>query len=128
MAYDASGDDPVDDIHWVQVLYENLDGTPAWEIDNGNGTIPYYDELGAATASNFLDLPGINRAGQPWFFDAETYLVSGPDSANPGQFTIYGAVDWGWQNSPAPEPATLVMAGAGLVLVGVWRRNRNRKS
>lgn len=124
VAYDASGDAPVDNLHWVSVLYDNFDGPAAYEIDNGGGTVPYYDSVGTANAAGFLDLPGINQAGQSWVFDVQTYLVSGPDAANPGQFTIYGALDWGWQNSPAPEPATYLMVAAGLGLIAFSHRCR----
>lgn len=124
VGYDQQVDDPSENIHWVQVLYTNLTGNPTWLIDNGGGTVPYYDFNGAADATDFLDLPGINRPGQQWFFDAEDYLVQGPDAADAGQFTILGAVDYGWANSPTPEPATFLTAGAGLVLIGLCRRKK----
>ena len=28
VTYDASGDDPTDDLHWIQALYTNFSGTP----------------------------------------------------------------------------------------------------
>jgi hypothetical protein len=124
ITYDPSGDaDPVGDtVHWIQVVYTNFDGTNTYEVDNGGSADgPYYDISGAANPSGFLDIPGIADAGNSHFFDAELYLVSGPDAGSPGAVTIYGGIDWGWQNNPTPEPSTYLLAAASLGFIG-WRR------
>lgn len=125
LAYDASGDDPVDDIHWIQVVYTNFSGTNTYEVDNGGSAMgPYYDISGTADPSGFLDIPGIASAGTSRFFDAELYLVSGPAAGSPGAVTIYGGIDWGFQNAPAPEPSTYLLVSAGLGVIAFSRRKR----
>ena len=47
------------------------------------------------------------------------YTISSSGAGSPGAVTIYGGVDWGWQNSPTPEPSTYLLA-AGLGFIG-WR-------
>jgi hypothetical protein len=128
ITYDPSGAaDPVGDmVHWIQVVYTNFDGTPAYQIDNGGSDDgPYYDISGAANPSGFLDIPGIADAGNLHFFDAELYLVSGPAAGSPGAVTIYGEIDWGWQNSPTLEPSTYLLAAVGLGFIG-WRRRSSQ--
>lgn len=133
VAYDPSGDDPTSDIHWVQVIYTNaFTGDPGYFIDNSNSQEFYYDTNGAATPTSFLDVPAIPDPGDPYFFDAELFLVSGPNANSPGPVTIYGAIDWGWQNSldppSTPEPATYALSGAALALIAFARRRRSSRS
>jgi hypothetical protein len=123
VAYDASEDDPVNDLHWIQVVYDNFTSDREYIVDNrGSQVSPYYP--GAADESGFLDIPGIQDAADSHFFNAELYLVSGPPADSPGQVTIYGAIDWGWQNNPVPEPATYLLAVTGFATVACVQRRR----
>jgi hypothetical protein len=56
------------------------------------------------------------------------FLVSGPPIDKPGLVTIYGAIDWGWRNQTVPEPATVLLFGAGLPLLYGARRLSQRQS
>lgn len=133
IAYNAAGDDPTSDLHWVQVVYTNAyTGDPGYFVDNSNCCEFYYDDGGTANSTGFLDIQAVPDPGDPYFFDSELFLVSGPDVGSPGQVTIYGAIDWGWQNSQdppsTPEPATWVIAGAGLALISFIGRKRRARN
>jgi hypothetical protein len=130
--YVPTGDDPTTNIHWVQILYDNYlaDGTrvaPFYEIDNAGGTVPYYDVPFTADSNGFLDIPFTPPPGQPTVFDALNLLVTGPPADKPGQFTVYGGIDWGWSNQVVPEPSSLVLCGTGLLCLIFITSRRQRK-
>lgn len=130
--YAPAGDDPTANVHWVQILYDNylLNGNrvPAfYEIDNAGNTAPYYDVPFAANANGFLDTPFVTGPGQRTTFDALTLLVTGPAADKPGQFTIFGGIEWGFSNQPTPEPGTgtiIVLAFTFLALRKILGRRR----
>jgi hypothetical protein len=130
--YVPTGDDPTANIHWVQILYDNylLNGTrvpPFYEIDNDGGTVPYYDVPFFANSTGFRDTPRVTNAGLPTTFDALALAVTGPPPGTPGQFTIYGGIEWGWSNAQAPEPSTMATMLLGLAAVcGIARTRRAR--
>jgi hypothetical protein len=133
MNYVPTGSDPTTDIHWVQILLANFmpngaAAVPFYLIDNDGGSVPYYDSVFAAGSAGFVDLPFVNAPGAMRDFEALTLLVTGPPSNSPGQFTIYGGVEWGWSNQRAdpvatPEPihgalfVTLFLIGIQIVRV-----------
>ena len=122
LTYSATGDDPNKNVHWIQLLYDNVGNKPMYSVDTLDPASPYYDSAGTATAGGFFDLPGTNHAGSPHFFDALLLLVSGP--TNPGEVTIYGGVDWGWSNQQVPEPSSVVLCGLALVALFWGRMSR----
>jgi hypothetical protein len=123
LAYSASGDDPPANatLHWIQVLDNNLRDAGSFRIDNPGSSSPYYYDKSPAGPAGYLDIPSNNDAGTPHFFNAQLYLVTGPAANNPGQVTIYGALDWGWHNDPVPEPGTVLLC---LVSLAAIRRVR----
>jgi hypothetical protein len=130
--YVPTGDDPTANIHWVQILFDNylIGGgaarvTPFYEIDNDGGTVPYYDVPFVADSTGFKDTPFATGPSSPTVFDALDLLVSGPAPGTPGQFTIYGGIEWGFSNQPTPEPSTVVGMAVGLAFLFTrWRRVR----
>ena len=133
--YVATGNDPTMNVHWVQVLYDNYDNqmavAPFYEIDNKGLNAPYYDGPYAADDTGLYDIPYCctkTGAGSPIIFDALTLLVSGPAANAPGQFTIYGGLEWGWSNVPTPEPSSLLLFATALPGAGfAIRRRKGRK-
>jgi hypothetical protein len=108
------------------VLFDNYDNNnntvpPFFEIDNNGGTIPYYDVPFRANGTGYVDVPFRASPGEATVFDAMLFLVTGPAPANPGKFTIYGAVDWGWSNQPAPEPSSVLLLVSGIAYM-MFRR------
>lgn len=125
VAYNPSGPDPTNDVHWVQVIDDGSEFHPdigtVLKTVKGKPTvvpIPYYDD-GEHTANDraFVDFPFTREIDTPSVFDATLFLVSGPSAETPGLVTIYGAITWGWSNQPIPEPATVLLFGAGLGLL-----------
>lgn len=123
--YVPTGNDPTQNVHWVQVIDTNYDSSGRFEVDNGGEPSPYYDLVGPASIAGFLDIPIKADPGRSYFFNAELFLVTGPAANNPGQMTIFGAIDWGWHNAirPAavPEPGTTwLLIAAALVSLGFF--------
>jgi len=125
VAYNPTGDDPPANanLHWIQVIDNNFPVFGGFQVDAGAG-IPYYDDGGTANSTGFLDLAGLGMPNQSTFFDATLFLVSGPAPNNPGLVTIYGAVQWGFDTSPTPEPSTFLLLAGGLGLMGTIVRRR----
>ena len=127
--YVPTGGDPTTNIHWVQILYDNylIGGgaarvTPFYEIDNDGGTVPYYDVPFVADSTGFKDTPFATGPGSPTVFDALDLLVSGPAPNMPGQFTIYGGIEWGFSNQQTPEPSSAAGIVLGLVFLYGFRK------
>jgi hypothetical protein len=131
--YVPEGDDPTANVHWVQILFDNylLNGDrvpPFFEIDNNEGTVPYYDVPFTANATGFLDIPFVTGPGQQTIFDALTLLVTGPAPNTPGRLTIYGGIEWGWSNQPAPEPSSWILLATVLLIAGRLVRAAKRQT
>ena len=137
--YNPMGDDPTNDVHWIQVIDHGgdftVDAGVVINIVNGKPMValaPYYDDgMHTANATGFLDFPTNFNAHTPSTFSAELFLVTGPSIDTPGLVTIYGAIDWGWSNLPTPlnvpEPATVVLFAAGLASVYIAGRRSRRE-
>jgi hypothetical protein len=140
--YKQEAGDPVDDVHWIQVIDDNHAfnknlqgkvvvnnyGQVEKRVDVPQGaTTPYYDGYYSADSRNFLDTPTRPNFDKSHYWHAELYLVVGPDK--PGKVTVYDGVSWGWENHPAPEPASLVLLGSGVLgLLGHAWLSRKRSS
>jgi hypothetical protein len=130
-----TGDDPTTNIHWVQILYDNylIGGgaarvTPFYEIDNAGGTVPYYDVPFVADSTGFKDTPFATGPASPTVFDALDLLVSGPAPNTPGQFTIYGGIEWGFSNQQTPEPSSVGGMVLGLAFLYGFRKSRSSRA
>jgi hypothetical protein len=129
--YVPHGNDPLLNVHWIQIVADNhalhgAHGTLENVVDGAPpGTrSPYYDDGGgSADSRNFFDWPTRSDDDMSHFWTANLLLVTGPAAdAGPGKITIYQDVIWGWGNT-APEPSTWVLSLAGLAVL-VWRRWR----
>ena len=54
----------------------------------------------------------MDHTGDPQFWTADLYLVTGPAANTAGQVTIYDGIQWGWVND-LPEPSTFVLISLG---------------
>jgi len=155
-AYDSGGSDgaqfvvqytgnpPANNLHWIQVVSDNYNitnpipglqgpGKNELVVDNPfspGGRSPYYDDGGAASSGMtpiaLYDLPTRpDNVATTW--EADLFLVSGPAAGSPGPVTIYGGVEWGWNNYPAPVPlpSALLLFAPALAGIGVLRRRFN---
>jgi hypothetical protein len=103
LGWGLSTGNPLTDGHWIQV-YSTLSypsGSPTNSVDNNGDTDnPYYDSVFAGNATTLLDSPALGTPLINWDFFANTYYVSGPETAgtaqNPAQVTVYNGVSWGW--------------------------------
>jgi len=117
--YHPTGDDPTQNLHWIQVVFDNFqDAAGSFMVDNRNKPAPYYP--GAANGMAFLDIPSVPSPDAPHTFDALLLLVTGPDA--PGNVTIYGGVEWGWSNQPVPEPPTWLLFLSSLLGLAFVKR------
>jgi hypothetical protein len=123
LQYKPAGSDPVNNLHWIQVILNNHSLTPPNvghgiidnKVDNCGAKVPYYDFLCVADAGNFYDFPKRNDADKIHYWLAETFLVTGPDRADgPGEITFYGGVRWGWKNEPVPAPLPVLGIGVAF--------------
>ena len=116
--YVPHGNDPTDNIHWIQVVKDNHllgqgggHGVPELIVDTAspNRRSPYYDDGYAANGRHFYDFPGRIDPGNSHTWDAELFLVVGPAPTTPGLVTIYRTgISWGWENTPAPARTTVL--------------------
>lgn len=133
--YVPHGTDPTTNIHWIQVVTDNHNLTNNPGHGNNENVVdnpfspgkrsPYYDDGGAATATQFYDFPNRDDANMSHNWDAVLFLVSGPAAnAGPGTITFYGGIGWGWENHPlpVPEPSAAMLMGIGLVGLIAYRR------
>lgn len=121
--YVPHGDDPTDNIHWIQVVRDNHNvtdnkghGNAELVVDTNSpgGRSPYYDDGFAANDRHFYDFPGRLDPDMEHCWEAELFLVSGPAADSPGLVTIYRTgISWGWQN--VPPPSTLALFACGLI-------------
>lgn len=121
--------DPVDNIHWIQVVRNNWNITAADPADRGPGNAelvvdnpfstgnrsPYYDDGGAANSRHFYDFPG-RGPEETMFWEAELFLAVGPAADSPGLITLYRpGISWGWETTveviPTPGVMTLMALG-----------------
>jgi hypothetical protein len=145
LTYIPAGTDPVN-IHWIQRVVDNHKiqrfrdangkfttqdfgfGTMENKIDiilgAGGQKTPYYGAFSNDADPMFFDFPRRLSADQEQVWGAELYLVA---EIAPKTVVIYNGISWGWQNTIAtPEPATLVIAGTGIIVLG-GRRLLSRK-
>lgn len=150
--YVPAGTDPTADIHWIQVIRNNhalsgAHGTEDFKVDNLGAATPYYDTDGAANDRNFFDEPLRDDGGESHIWIGQLLLVSGPADGK-GAITFLGGLTWGWENHPVrgavatfstaldisttpppvPEPETYALFLAGLWVVGVLARRRDRRA
>jgi hypothetical protein len=153
----GKGDHPTD-VHWVQVV--TLDGKVSVDVKDNKQGSPYYDDNGAADATYFYDEPrSSDWVAHTKLFDL--FLVQGPalpadgSAAIPGQITVLGGIQWGYENhcikpkdqsssgfspadacgcgcgdpTPTPEPSTLLTSVGSVGLLGVilMRSRRQRQ-
>ncbi|MBI4910822.1 MAG: hypothetical protein HY820_44830 [Acidobacteria bacterium] len=118
--------DPLLDVHWIQVITDNhavgaAHGTPENAVDYRYAGSPYYDHGGVATSTWFYDFPKREwDAAHTW--TAELYLVTGPPvieqpdgkyRPTPGAVTVLGGIKWGWENACLGGGARAAGGGGG---------------
>ncbi len=121
------------DIHWIQVITNNHKlggggghGINDNKVDNGGAANPYYDTLGAADASDFLDKPGRDDPLANHNWSAELFLVTTPLASGGGAqaVTVWSGVNWGW-SSVVPIPGSVWLFGSGLIgLIGIAKKRK----
>lgn len=111
--YMPGAGDPVG-IHWIQVVTNNHrigagggHGIADNKVDVDAGQAdPYYDNGGAADATDFYDFPGRVDTCRDHTWNADLYVVEGPAiGAGPGLITLHHpGVRWGWENTCVDQP------------------------
>lgn len=150
LTYKPTGTDPgangnYANLHWIQRVFDNFNitapnpanrgfGKPEDVIDNdpNNPALPYYDGLiknakgmlvPFSIVPNFEDAS--RRAAMPGItWSAELFLVKDDGKVNgKEELTVYDGVSWGWR-TVVPEPATVLISGIGLLLLGFTKRSK----
>lgn len=101
-----SSDPQGDNVHWIQRViashFPGIDPSPL-PIDIIDIPIlqqdPYYDTVGDAGPTFFIDTPVNPNPHLEHYFYAETYLV---EEIAPRKVKIYNGVRWGWENEIRP--------------------------
>ncbi|MBM3727692.1 MAG: PEP-CTERM sorting domain-containing protein [Acidobacteria bacterium] len=122
--YARTGANDPGQVHWLQFVFSNhpVDGRDHGEAEaviDGHG-IPYYDIVNPANRTYFLDAPRRDDVAMAHHWKAFLFLVEGPpiqadNTVAPGRITIWGGIEWGWQNAcvahcgEVPEPGTAVL-------------------
>ncbi len=103
VSYVPHAGDPLNNIHWIQVIITNHGTGPGQGhgpmvsyVDNGGAPVPYYDDVGAADPTGFADKPRRLDADMTHVWDAELYLV---EETAPQTVRVWGGVLWGWRNT-----------------------------
>ena len=143
VSYTPQGTDPVN-IRWIQAISASYYGKPYdVHLDNPDDkTVPYYDfgTNDIAGTTWFADIPSTpeneyeNHPVSTVDFQAFITEDKGPGNGFDHNVVIYGGVWWDYTydavDAVAPEPGTMTLFGAGVVLIAVrrWRRGRGRGS
>jgi hypothetical protein len=127
--YNPTGNDPTQNVHWIQVL-ETSDKGVFVDVVARNPT-PFYDVGGTAGSRGFFDDPSRNNPATPYLWFGSILLVTSPapqpgNPFPPGLVTVYGELDWGWGNQstppfPVPEPASFALLIPGLLALAACR-------
>jgi hypothetical protein len=119
--YTVGGTDPSQEsMHWIQLIATNYPiggtiGPTTWHIDAGIAGNPYYDRIGAANTTDFIDLPFRPYNGAT-VWKAYVFMAWGDLNAKVLNISNQN-VGWGFTDpvEAVPEPSSL-----GLAVVGAF--------